>query len=73
MTTNEIKKFCNIGETEKEYLRKIFNVKKLSARTYHKVLKVARTIADLDKKENISVEHLVEACSYRNLEDKIYH
>ena len=73
MTTKEIKKFCDIGEEEKEYLRKIFNVKKLSARTYHKVLKVARTIADLAKVEKISVDHLVEACSYRSLEDKIYH
>ena len=73
MTTKEIKKFCEIKETEKEYLRKIFNVKKLSARTYHKVLKVARTIADMAKSENIKVEHLVEACSYRSIEDKIYH
>ena len=54
-------------------MRKIFNVKKLSARTYHKVLKVARTIADLAKVEKISVDHLVEACSYRSLEDKLYH
>ena len=48
-------------------------MKKLSARTYHKVLKVARTIADMAKSENIKVEHLVEACSYRSIEDKIYH
>ena len=73
MSTKEIKKFCCIGEEEKEYLRKIFNVKKLSARTYHKVLKVARTIADLAMSENIKKEHLVEACSFRSLEDKIYH
>ena len=49
MTTKEIKKFCEVGTEEKEYLRKIFNVKKLSARTYHKILKVGRTIADLAK------------------------
>ena len=73
MTTKEIKKFCGIGEKEKEYLRKIFSVKKLSARTYHKVLKVARTIADLAKSDVIKVDHLVEACSYRSLEDKVYH
>ena len=73
MTTKEIKKFCEIGEEEKEYLRKIFSVKKLSARTYHKVLKVARTIADLAKSDVIKVDHLVEACSYRSLEDKVYH
>ena len=73
MTTKEIKKYCAIGSEEKEYLRRIFNVKKLSARTYHKVLKVARTIADMGKSEDIKVEHIVEACSYRSLEDKIYH
>ena len=73
MTTKEIKKFCKVGEKEKEYLRKVFNVKKLSARTYHKVLKVARTIADMAKSDAIKIEHLVEACNYRSLEDKIYH
>lgn len=73
MTTKEIKKFCEIGTEEKEYLRKIFNVKKLSARTYHKVLKVARTIADMSKSDDIKIEHLVEACNYRSLEDKVYH
>ena len=73
MTTKEIKKFCEIGTEEKEYLRKIFNVKKLSARTYHKVLKVARTIADMAKSKDIKIEHLVEACNYRSLDDKVYH
>ncbi len=73
MTTKEIKKFCEVGTEEKEYLRKIFNVKKLSARTYHKILKVGRTIADLAKSDAIKIEHLVEACNYRSLEDKVYH
>ena len=69
----EIKKFCELGAEEKEYLRRVFNVKKLSARTYHKVLKVARTIADMAMSETIKIEHLVEACNYRSLEDKVYH
>ena len=73
MTTKEINKFCEVGSNEKEYLRKVFNVKKLSARTYHKVLKVARTIADMARSETIKIEHLVEACNYRSLEDKVYH
>ena len=73
MTTKEIKKFCEVGSEEKEYLRKIFNVKKLSARTYHKILKVGRTIADMAKSDAIKIEHLVEACNYRSLEDKVYH
>lgn len=72
MTTNEIKKFCVIGDDEKEFLRKIFSVKKLTARTYHRILKVARTIADLSGCENIKKEHLVEACNYRGLEDKMF-
>lgn len=72
MSTIEIKKFCIISDDEKEYLRKVFNIKKLSARTYHKILKVARTIADLDSSANIKKEHLIEACNYRGLEDKIY-
>lgn len=71
MTTKEIKKFCIISDDEKEFLRKVFSVKKLSARTYHKILKVARTIADLSGSENIRKEDLVEACNYRGIEDKI--
>lgn len=73
MTTNEIKKFCVIDEDEKEFLRKIFSAKKLSARAYHKILKVARTIADLGGSQNIKKEHLVEACNYRGLEEKMFH
>lgn len=72
MTTKEIRKFCEVGPKENEYLRKIFNVKKLSARTYHKILKVARTIADMAESEAIKIEHLVEACNYRSIEDKVY-
>lgn len=72
MSLNEIKRFCEVGEEEKEYLRKVFRMKKLSPRTYHKILKVARTIADLEGTENIKIEHLVEASSYRSIEDKMY-
>lgn len=72
MTTKEIKKFCSLGENEEAYLEKIFEVKKLSARTYHKLLKVARTIADLAGSEKICVEHLVEAANYRGLEEKLF-
>ena len=72
MTTKEIKKYCLIGSEEKEYIERIFRIKNLSARTYHKILKVARTIADLEGVENIQKSHLVEAISYRGLEEKIY-
>ena len=72
MTTKEIKKYCLIGNEEKEYIERIFRIKNLSARTYHKILKVARTIADLEGVENIQKSHLVEEISYRGLEEKIY-
>ena len=72
MGSKEIKKFCSINEDDYDYLKKIFYMNKLSARTYHKILKVARTIADLNQSEEIKKEHLVEACSYRKLEEKLY-
>ena len=72
MGSKEVKKFCAINEDDYEYLKKIFYMNKLSARTYHKILKVSRTIADLEGCEDIKKEHLVEACSYRNLEEKLY-
>lgn len=72
MTVIDIKKYCALDDEEKEYLRTIFKVKKLSARTYHKLLKVARTIADLAGSEKIMKQHLAEAANFRGLEEKIY-
>ena len=48
-------------------MRQAFETLSLTARTYHKVLKVARTIADLDGEEQIGMEHLQEALIYRNV------
>ena len=53
-------------------MEEIFNTYKLSARAYQKILKVARTIADLAKEEQISVTHLSEAFFYRNLDKKYW-
>ena len=49
-----------------------FNKYKFSARTYNKVLKVSRTIADLDGKENINEAHILEAIRYRSLDSKYW-
>ena len=72
MNTSDIKKYCELGPNEEDFLKQVFNVKKLSARTYHKVLKVARTIADLAGSKDITIEHLSEAANYRGLEEKLF-
>ncbi len=72
MGIKEIKEFCKLSKEDNEYLKKIFHIKKLSARTYHKLLRVARTIADIEESANIEKKHLVEASNYRGLEEHIY-
>jgi len=65
MEIPEIEKFCQIDEKGKEILKKAVDSGKLSARGYHRVLKVARTIADLEGSEKILFSHLAEALSYK--------
>ena len=65
-----IEKYCSLNEECIKILEKAFNTLGLSARAYSRILKVARTIADLDKKENIEKEHLLEAIQYRSLDRK---
>lgn len=65
ISCDELEKWCSLGKQEKNFMRTAYEKYNLSARTYHKVLKVARTIADLDKKKEIRIEHLQEALAYR--------
>lgn len=65
MNLPEIKQFCEHDEQSQELLKKYVNSGKLSARGYHRILKVARTIADLDNSDNIKYEHIAEALMYR--------
>jgi magnesium chelatase family protein len=71
MEIPEIKKYCQIDSKSENLLRKYVDSGRLSVRGYHRVLKVARTIADLEGKEKISFEHLSEALSYRVKEETI--
>ena len=61
----DMDKFCPLGEKEKKYMEKIYTQMGLSARSYHRIRKVARTIADLAGEERITREHLLEAVMYR--------
>ena len=70
LTPNLINEFCKINSDGKKILENAFDKLGLSARAYTRILKVARTIADLDNKPNIECTHLAEAIQYRSLDRK---
>lgn len=72
LTPKLIEKFCTLNNKSKQILEIAFNKLGLSARAYNRILKVARTIADLDKCEKIEEKHLAEAIQYRSLDRKYW-
>lgn len=66
MKSEDINKYCKLDSKTSSILELIYNKYHLSIRAYNKILKVSRTIADLDKKEHIEKEHILEAIQYRN-------
>ncbi len=71
MPAADIDRFCELGSSEKQLMELAYTRLKLSARTYHRVLKVARTIADLEECERISQKHISEALAYRFVEKNV--
>lgn len=69
MDNKSIKKHCRLDKPAEVIMERAFNKYNFSARTYNKILKLARTIADLDKSENISTSHVLEAIRYRSLDN----
>jgi magnesium chelatase family protein len=65
MATRDVKNFCDLTEECKTMLTSAISTINLSARSYFKVIKVARTIADLSSETSISVLHVAEALQYR--------
>jgi magnesium chelatase family protein len=65
MTARDIENFIDLGDDVKDLLKTSSQKLNLSPRSYHRLIKVARTIADLDQKENIEVPHVLEALQYR--------
>lgn len=68
MSPKEIKKYCVTSDRAKTFLEKAMKELEFSARGYYKILKIARTIADLNASEIIEEEHIAEAIQYRSLD-----
>jgi magnesium chelatase family protein len=68
LDTKAIKEFCEIDSQSSEFLTKVIEKLHLSPRAYHRILRVARSIADLEQSENIQKQHLQEAISMRVLD-----
>ncbi|MDZ7611257.1 MAG: YifB family Mg chelatase-like AAA ATPase [Candidatus Moranbacteria bacterium] len=69
MNTKLIRQYCQIGDAEKQLLKNAINQMNLSPRAYHRLLKIGRTIADLNTRENITADDLAEAIQYRFKEE----
>ena len=72
MGPRELKSYCAISSDTLELLKIAMTDMKLSARAYDRILKVARTIADLAAAESITSEHLMEAVQFRNLDRQLW-
>jgi magnesium chelatase family protein len=68
MTAPEVEKHCVLSESAQATIKLAFDKLGLSMRGYHKILKIARTIADFDQSENIEKKHIQEAIMYRSLD-----
>jgi magnesium chelatase family protein len=72
MGSKELKEFCALDDGTQELLKMAMTELNFSARAYDRIVKVARTIADLADVENISSEHISEAIQYRSLDRQLW-
>ena len=68
MSSKQLREICELDQAGQNLIKQAMELLNLSARAYDRILKVARTIADLDTSENILAKHLAEAIQYRSLD-----
>jgi magnesium chelatase family protein len=71
MSSRQVRKFCKLDPAGETILRQAMTELGLSARAHDKVLRIARTIADMEASQNIQPQHLAEAIQYRRLDRKL--
>ncbi|MBU3911986.1 MAG: hypothetical protein KKD90_05315 [Candidatus Omnitrophica bacterium] len=72
MSHKQIRKYCKLGQKEQDLLKMAMTELNFSARAYNKILKIARTIADIEESEDINADHISEAIQYRSLDRDIF-
>ena len=72
LSSSQMRKYCVLTDSAKIMMKNAFDRMGLSARAYDGILKIARTIADLDNHENIESNHVAEAIQYRSMDRKYW-
>ncbi len=68
LSNRELQKYCHLEPSSQHFMNTAMERLRLTARSYHRILRVARTIADLSNSDNIALEHLTEALSFRKID-----
>ena len=72
LSPSQIEIYCDLCEASHNLLKSAFDEMGLSMRAYHKILRLSRTIADMEESENIDIMHVAEAIQYRSLDRKYW-